>query len=30
MTYRETLAQWEQTVSRHLPQLSKPQAAVLA
>lgn len=30
MAYRETLSQWEQTVSRHLPQLSKPQATLLA
>lgn len=30
MTYQEQLCQWEQTVSSHLPHLSKPQVAVLA
>src|SRR5438045_2527351 len=30
MTYREQVSQWEETVSSHLPQLSKPQVAVLA
>jgi hypothetical protein len=30
MSHREALSQWEQTVSRHLPHLSKPQAMVLA
>jgi hypothetical protein len=30
MTYREQVCQWEQTVSSHLPQLSKPQVSVLA
>ena len=30
MSSREGLSQWEQTVSRYLPQLSRPQAAVLA
>lgn len=30
MAYQETLSQWEYTVSRHLPQLSRPQAQVLA
>ncbi len=30
MSSREGLSQWEQTVSSHLPQLSRPQAAVLA
>src|SRR5947209_17338456 len=30
MSSRDALSQWEQTVSRHLPQLSRPQACVLA
>src|SRR5213082_3962997 len=30
MSHRKALSQWEQTVSRYLPQLSRPQAAVLA
>ncbi|MFL5697533.1 MAG: endonuclease [Ktedonobacteraceae bacterium] len=30
MSSREGLSQWEHTVSSHLPQLSRPQAAVLA
>src|SRR5579863_5713652 len=30
MSYRDTLSQWEQTVSMHLPHLSRPQARVLA
>jgi hypothetical protein len=30
MTYQEHVSQWEATVSSHLPQLSKPQVAVLA
>ena len=30
MTYQEQVCQWEQTVSSHLPQLSKPQVSVLA
>ena len=30
MTYQEQLCQWEQSVSSHLPQLSKPQVSVLA
>ena len=30
MSHREALSQWEQTVSRHLPHLSKSQAVVLA
>jgi hypothetical protein len=30
MSYRDQLSQWEQTVSRHLPHLSRPQARVLA
>jgi hypothetical protein len=28
MTYQEQVCQWEQTVSSHLPQLSKPQVSV--
>ena len=30
MSHRKALSQWEQTVSRHLPHLSRPQAHVLA
>lgn len=30
MSHREALSQWQETVSRHLPHLSKPQALVLA
>jgi hypothetical protein len=30
MTYSERVSQWSQTVSSHLPQLSRPQARVLA
>ena len=30
MSYRDHLSQWEQTVSTHLPHLSRPQARVLA
>ena len=30
MSYREQVSQWEQTVSRCMPQLSRPQAKVLA
>ena len=30
MSYQEQVWQWEHTVSTHLPQLSKPQARVLA
>lgn len=30
MSYRDQLSQWEQTVSTHLPHLSRPQAKVLA
>lgn len=30
MSCQDTLWQWEQTVSRHLPHLSRPQASVLA
>src|SRR5438132_10581529 len=30
MSRRKALSQWEQTVSRHLPHLSRPQAHVLA
>lgn len=30
MSSREAVSQWEQEVSRHLPELSKPQASVLA
>ena len=30
MTCSERVSQWTQTVSRHLPHLSRPQAAVLA
>ena len=30
MCYTEALWQWEQTVSRHLPHLSRPQVVVLA
>src|SRR5438094_9712245 len=30
MSSREGLSQWEHSVSSHLPQLSRPQAAVLA
>lgn len=30
MSTTETLSQWEQTVSRHLPHLSRPQVVVLA
>lgn len=30
MTYSEQLSQWSQTVSKHLPHLSRPQARVLA
>lgn len=30
MSYQKQLSQWEQTVSSHLPQLSKPQVSVLA
>jgi hypothetical protein len=30
MSQRKTLSQWEQTVSRHLPHLSRPQAHVVA
>ena len=30
MSYKETIAQWEQTVSMNLPHLSRPQAMVLA
>jgi hypothetical protein len=30
MSYKETIAQWEETVSRKLPHLSRPQAKVLA
>ncbi len=30
MSYTEALSQWEQTVSRHLPHLSRPQVVVLA
>jgi hypothetical protein len=30
MSHTDALWQWEQTVSRHLPHLSKPQAVVLA
>ena len=30
MSYRDALAQWEHTVSRQMPHLSRPQALVLA
>src|SRR5207245_1558181 len=30
MSHRKALSQWEQTVSTHLPHLSRPQAQVLA
>ncbi len=30
MSCRETVSQWEETVSTHLPHLSRPQATVLA
>src|SRR5437762_4315422 len=30
MSHRKALSQWERTVSRHLPHLSRPQAHVLA